>query len=751
MQKILFRRTLRDLKANAFRYLTLLLLIVLAMFLVISTVASAESIIKTVNQKAAAGHLEDGQFGLFLPLTDDQLAEIKEMGVTLEPSFYLDFKMEDDSVLRLMKNRQRINLPELEKGRLAESDKEVVIERIYADAHSLNPGDCLSIAGKDFIITGIATSPDYDQCLQNLSDMSSDGNLFGTAIVTAEAYESLLSRGEALHSQEYRYSYRLDKGTSHGALKDYLLKIKIDPDNQNLTDFLKAADNPRIKAANDDVTIRINVGLMAGAMVLILLTYVISVFVMHSIDRESPMIGALYALGLKRKQLMLHYSMLPVSLCLLGGIAGTALGYSKWSIALTAAETLSYYSVPSLKVFYSPYLLIYGLAVPPLIAFFVNGWIIRKQLSRTALSLLRKEQPRKEATPVALRRLGFIQAFQVRQFLREKRSCFAVLAGIFVSLLILMLGLNCYALCHNIKAQNAEDTKYTYMYQYKYPSRSVPSGGHAAYIKGLKKEALGYTMEVSFIGIEDDNPFFPSIKSNKQDEISLSTSAAEKYGLSVGDNVSFRDEVNEKDYSFVVKEIVPYSVGLSCFMDAGSMRKLFDREEDYYNVVYAHRALDVDRDSLYSTSSKEDVEKSSEIFMEIMLPMISMLTGSAFLIFLIVLYQMMKVMIDRSASSISLMKIFGYQNGEIRRLYLDGSFLLIALGSLVMIPLAKGLIDLVYPLFIANVACGIDLTWPPLLYGIVYASILLGYLWVRLLLMGRLKKVSPAEVLKDRE
>lgn len=757
MQKILLRRTLRDLKANAFRYLTLFLLIVLALFMVISTVASAESVIKTVNQKSIANHLEDGSFGLFSPLTKEQLKEIKEMGVTLEPCFYIDVPMTDDSVLRLMKTRQNINLLELKKGRLAKAENEVVIERIYAKAHSLVPGDTMSIAQNKYVVTGIVTSPDYDHCLRSIADMSSDGKLFGTAFVTSAAYDKLTSGDKTIGSQEYRYSYRLGKGAADDDLKDYLQNIKINSvgafpvEIQNLTDFLKAADNPRIKAANDDVAISVNIGLMAGAVVLILLTYVISVFVVHSIDRESAMIGALYALGVKRKQLMLHYTMLPVVLCLSGGILGTALGYSHGGITLMTGSTLSYYSIPAIETFYSPYLLIYGLILPPLIAFIVNGLIIKGRLARTALSLLRKEQPEKKVNQITLKRLGFLRTFQVRQFLREKRSCLAVLAGIFVSLLILMLGLNCYALCHNIQVQNAQDTKYTFMYRYKYPSKTVPDGGHAAYIKGLKKEALGYKMEVSLIGIEKGNPFFPSIKSKKQNEISISNSVAEKYGLSVGDKTFFSDEINEKEYGFVVKEIVPYSVGLNCFMDVGSMRALFNQEKDYYNVVYADTALDVDSGSLYSISTKDDVKKSSEIFMEIMMPMMSMMTGAAAFIFLIVLYQMMKVMTDRSASSISLMKIFGYRNREIRKLYLDGNFLLVALGTLVMLPLAKQLIDMVYPLFIANVACGINLSWPLVLYAAVYCGTLLGYLLIRMVLMRRLKKVTPAEVLKNRE
>lgn len=211
------------------------------------------------------------------------------------------------------------------------------------------------------------------------------------------------------------------------------------------------------------------------------------------------------------------------------------------------------------------------------------------------------------------------------------------------------------------------------------------------------------------------------------------------------------DEVEEKEYGFTVKEIVPYSVGLCCFMDLDGMRALFGREPDYYNAVYAGHALDIDNGRLVGVTTKTDVEKSSDIFIEMTTPMITMLTAVSALIFLIVLYQMMKVMIDRSAGNIALMKIFGYRDLEIRKLYLDGNFLLIAAGTLLLISLAKVLMDAIYPSFVANVACGVDLSWPLSLYLLVYAGILICYLLIRSLLMRRLKRTTPAEVLKDRE
>jgi putative ABC transport system permease protein len=44
-----------------------------------------------------------------------------------------------------------------------------------------------------------------------------------------------------------------------------------------------------------------------------------------------------------------------------------------------------------------------------------------------------------------------------------------------------------------------------------------------------------------------------------------------------------------------------------------------------------------------------------------------------------------------------------------------------------------------------------DLQFPPQLYGMIYGGILICYLVINFLLVGRLNKLVPAEVLKNRE
>lgn len=532
---------------------------------------------------------------------------------------------------------------------------------------------------------------------------------------------------------------------------DEMLEEYFTYDIDNLTSFVPREDNPRIGASINDVIINKVAGMVAGVIVMVLFTYVISVFVVHSIQQESSIIGALYALGVKRQQLLYHYLVLPVVITFLGGVVGCIIGFSPVGVYSQAQDAVSYFSMPVLEPVYPIYLLVYSLVMPPLAAVVVNFLVISKKLKRTALSLMRKEENARSIREMNLGRMSFVSRFQIRQILRELRSAVAIVGGMLICLLVLMIGINCYVLCTNFSQACVQETQYEYLYSYKYPTEEVPEGGTEGYMESLKKEAFGYNMEVAILGLTKDNPYFDVLPSSKKNEIVISSAVATKFSVKTGEKLVLTDEVNDRDYAFTIVDIVPHNSSLYAFMDIEAMRELFDQEEDYYNVVFAAEPLDIESGRLYATTSRQSIEEASKIFGEMMWPMIVMMSSVSAIIFLVVMYLMMKVMIDRSAFSISLMKVFGYRKREIKRLYLDGNFFVVALGALVCVPLAKMVMDGIYPYFISNVAIGMDLAFSWQMYVGIYAAIIVLYLVINQLLVGRLAKVNLAEVLKNRE
>lgn len=1125
MQRILSKRVLRDIRENLLRYLALFFLVAMVMYMVVAIVGAAETIMQGTKESGRIHHREDGQFGVFVPMTDDEIAQITEKGVTLQRDFSLDFHL-GQSTLRVYQARETVDLFVPSQGSEVPAQGEILLEQHYAEKHELGLGDTLTVGGRDFIVTGIGSTPDYDAAYEKTSDTTVDSNLFGVGFVTAEDYEALKAGGENFRTEDYTYTYLLNDAMTDQELKELLQSFELDRskvtdtyflemladaeetkndiqdgirelldgvneladgvdelaehnaeltdaadtlfdamleqvndslkeagvevtlttsnyeqqlntmianphaytasmrqdlqdikksleelqeykdgikaytdgvnaasdgsgklvvgmgqitansdalnqgadaifnailgmvneqlqaqfrtsgfpflglttdgygkeldqmavmftqmgysqvaaqlstvkgqldtvakfrdgvkaytkgvgeasignqqlfgglstlytasevvvdgtdavvdalidmveaqlkesditvdltadnykeelerlttegssvdaklkdslkeakdtladledfregiidytdavdeiadgsrelrdgvqelqdetddmieeyfafDIDNLTQFLIAADNPRMDAAAGDVIINRFAGILAGIILMVLFTYVISVFVIHNIEKESSVIGALYALGVTRGQLLFHYLLNPMLISFLGGAVGCILGFSEYGTGWQMGDSIAYYSLPPMRIVTPGYLLFYSLIMPPVTAAVVNYLVINKKLKCTALSLLRNEQTAGKAGRIQNMNLGnmkFLLRFQIRQMLREIRSAFAVVIGMFICLLILMLSIDCAVLCINFGNACLEETKYAYMYTYKYPTENVPEGGIPAYVENLKKEAYGYNLDVTVLGIDDDNPYFPIVTADKKNEIVISSAAAQKFGVKVGDKLVLSDEVNERDYAFTVKNIVNFTSGVYVFLDRDVMQELFDQEDDYYNVVFADHALDIDNGRLYATVSKENVEESSQIFTDMMGPMVVMLVAISALIFMIVMYLMMKVMIDRSAFSISLMKVFGYRRREIRRLYLDGNFYVILLGALICVPLAKWSMDLVYPYCIANVAIGMDLKFTPQIYIMIYGGILLCYMVINFLLVGRLNKLVPAEVLKNRE
>lgn len=905
MNKVLRKRIPRDLKKSLLRNLALLVMIVLGMYLVISMIGGAETIIAGTEQNCRDKNCEDGEFTVFLPLTDEQIAELDKAGAEVEAKFSMDIESGKNKILRVMKNRTDINLMTLDDGELADEAGEVALEKRYCEENNIKIGDKITLADTELTVTGIGSVPDYDMPVKNISDASAESSGFGLAFVSDDQYDAILNAG-GQKAEDLSYSYVLKNGAEDKEIKELLrsfdfdysavedqyfketaedtvgkkedieegvadlndgakelyeglnelkassgdltegmnalfeaclaqanqslaasgVKAELTADNyadtldklykaaksadikqlkeslaaadklrggtvdytegvnsaaegaseladgvakldektaelldeyftidlDNLTSFVKASDNLRIRGAENDVAKNKQIGALAGVILMVLFTYVISVFVIHRIQNESSVIGALYALGVKKRDLLRHYITLPALIALAGGIIGTIIGIYK--IPSEMVDSYNYFSIPKFDVVVPAYLFVYGIVMPPVTAMIVNSIVINKKLSQTALSLIKNEQKQSRVKNVTLKTKKFVTAFRIRQMLREVRTGITVVAAMFITLLIFMLGVNCYVLCKNVAADTKEYTKYEYMYSLKYPEKTVPAGGTPAYAESLSKSAYGDTVDLTVLGIDGSDSayrYFTCRPAKGKSSVTISTSVQQKYGLSKGDKLILSDNTNDMDYAFTVEDICDYSAGLMVFMDIDSMRELFGQEDDHYNTVFSDKKLDIDDGRLYSVTTRADIERASDVFIELMTPMIATLIGASAAIFFMVMFLMLNVMIDRASFGISLIKIFGFRTGEIRKLYLNGNTYIIAIGAAICIPLSKLCSDAMYPFLISNTACGMNLHFTWYMYLGLFAAVMALYFIINTLLVRKLKKMTPAEVLKNRE
>ena len=364
------------------------------------------------------------------------------------------------------------------------------------------------------------------------------------------------------------------------------------------------------------------------------------------------------------------------------------------------------------------------------------------------LGLTEHEQSAGSYKQFTLKTKSFPRLFAIRQLVRESRSAVTMIFGMLVAIMVVMLGLDCYVMCSNVRDYTVSDTKYEYQYLYKYPEKTVPEGGEAAYIETLSTDCMGYTLDVTVLGIDGKSKYFDARPEKGKTKAVINSSLVERYGYKVGDRVVFSNSAADADHSFTVTDISEYSVGFTIFMDIGSMRELFGKDEDYFNTVYSDKRLDIDEGRLYSVTTKEDIERSASVFVKLMFSLVVTLIAAGTVVFCVVMYLMLGVMIDSSAMGISLIKIFGYRPKEIRSLYLNGNLFVVAVGAAIAVPLAKKAMDMIFPSFIPNVACAMKLSFPWYLYVIIYFAIILVYTVINSLLIRKIRKISPAEILK---
>lgn len=899
---VLNRRILRELKANFSRYFSLLVLVAFGMFACTAMSASADSVITTVEDFWENSNIEDGRFSVLVPLSDSELDSLRSSGVGIEPQFSMDLTLSDDSVLRIYKKRSSIDVEHVDKGSSPQASEEIMLERSFADAHSLGVGDTIDIAGQSMKITGLGVSPDYDFLLENFTDTAANAKHFGIAFVSEEGYD-MLSRLSDANSEEYLYTYTLPDGMTSAQIKKMVddfdfdhddvenpyirelldrvydtrdsctdgvdklsdavnelddgikeldssgsdlreaaenmrdlalqqasqqvtaaggaeltlenyaevldqlsalspqftvLKEQIDGyckfadsvseyvdgvgkasdgsgeiaekvsdfkgdlldfideaaniDFNNISSFIQKDANPRIGASLAKVGMYHIGGYIAGVIMLVLFGYICSVFVISNIENESQFIGALYSMGVHRRKILAHYVTLPVVISFIGGIIGTMAGYSPLGRGMLTDSVIGPYSVPEVVDHYSVGLLLYGIFMPPILAAVVNWFCLRRKLNTEPLKLLRKEQKQSHLLNVDLKNAGFVKRFRIRQILRELRITAAMFFAIVTGMLLLMLAVMTYVCIDDLSAKYEKDIPYKYCYYLKYPDlENVPDNAEACYAKNLSYTYLNYTLQVTVMGIENNSEHFPFEVSHDRNYVTVAEGTAIKYDLKEGDMLCLSDDSTGITYAFTVDSIVPYSAGLNVFMDIETARELFDEDDDYYNMLLSDSELDVDAGRVLSVTDKESMINAIDTLLSDMMPMILMTGISALVVYIAVLYIMMKVMIDRSAFQISLIRIFGYNLREIKRLYLDGNLLTVIVSTLLALPVSKTIMDLIWPLMVYNQPAGYASTLKIWHYAAIALITFLCYFVTNTVLIGRIRRITPAEVLKDRQ
>ena len=797
MKNPLRKRLPRELKGELGKYLVVFILMVASIGFVSGFLVADNSMLIAYNEGFEKYNIEDGNFRTAEQVHKTQREEIEALGVKLYDNYYVEEPLDNGSTMRFFKNRQQVDKVCLMKGELPAGTGEIAIDRMYADNNNLSVGDTLRSGKRTWKITGLVALSDYSCLFQNNNDSMFDAVKFGVSVVTEEEFDSLDQE-----KLQYNYSWIYDekpktekeeKEVSEDLMEDMGKIVTLEA-------FVPRYLNQAITFTGDDMGGDKAMMIMLLYIIMVIMAFVFGITISNTIRKEASVIGTLRASGYTRQELILHYMTLPVLVTFVGALIGNILGYT---VLKDVCADMYYgsYSLPTYVTVWNGEAFGLTTLVPVVIMLVVNYGVLRHKLKLSPLKFLRRDlSGRKQKRAIYLSpKMKIFSRFRLRVIFQNMSNYMVLFIGILFANLLLMFGLLLpSALSHyQVEIQNNMLAKYQYMLQV--PVSAVSGNKFDGLISLLEfymdsrtdnedaEEFSAYSLntlpgkykseEVLLYGIEPDSRYvtidFNNTKDKKDEAgnkekadnkntanaekesaaVYISSAYADKFLLHVGDTITLKEKYEKEKYSFKIAGVYGYTAALCVFMPRSELNDIFDLGEDYYSGYFSDTELTdiksqyigsvVDLDALTKISRQLDVSMGS---------MMGMVNGFAIMIYMVLIYLLSKIIIEKNAQSISMVKILGYTNGEISKLYIMSTSLVVVFCLLLSLPLETVIMKVLFrEMMLSSISGWITLWIDPMIYVQMFAAGIITYGIVALLEFRRVKKVPMDEALKNVE
>lgn len=770
MKNPLRKRYKRELRQDLGKYLAIFLFLLLSIGFISGFLVAGTSMKTAYDKSFEKYNIEDGHFALGETADQDLIDTLQdEQHLKLYAQPYIEEKATDDNTYRIYANRKTVNKISVLSGRLAESDDEIAIDRLFAENNQLQIGDTITLDGETWTVCGLVAFSDYTALFQDNSDLMFDAQHFTVAAVTqggfdamAEDLQDVEEESTQTRSLHHDYAWKWNnteltdqqKRDRSEDLMSALVKGAFFSDNE-VKDFLQEANNQAIHFSGDDLGSDRQMVIWFMYIITAILAFVFAVTTLNTIEKEATVIGTLRASGYTRGELIRHYMMLPVIVTLIACVIGNILGYSVFK-NVVAGMYYGSYSLPTYRTLWNPEAFLLSTVGPEVIMILVNFLALFRKLKLSPLAFLRgRTAKEKKSRAVRLPNLRFFNRFRLRVILQNKGSYLVLLFGILFANLLLMFGLAFTPLLQHYKAEVEDHQICSYQYVLKDTVETDTAGAEKYTVNTLKyRGAIDEDMTV--YGIQEKSSYIDDAKENLADpdeyKVLVSSAFADKTGIQKGDSLELDDKYENKTYTFQVVGTVEYPAGLAVFMDIDRSNDLFDQDEDYFTGYFSNTKItDIDSDDIENVFTEKDQKNATAQLEQSMGMVFYMFGGFAIVTFALVLYVLSKVVLERNSRAISIVKILGYSNREISRLYNASTAVAVVLCLLISLPLDYKLLQVVYQIMMQKFAGWLTFYVQPSLFPEMFLIGIVIYGLISLVLNRKIRKVPMDEALKCNE
>lgn len=767
MKNPLCRRIPKELKDDFGKYIVIFLFMVITTGMVSGFLVAGESMKQTYNQSFDKYNVEDGHFALNSEATDDMKKAIEDEGVTLYDMPYYDLDMSikksDDKTdntsadgerrtLRIFEVRHDVNRMCTMKGSLPDRDDELAIDRMFAENNDIEIGDELEVGGRDYKVCGYVALSDYSTMFQNNNDTMFDATIFGVAVVTGTEFDRLPENG-----REWSYAWKYNDGMpddekKEKKLADDLLKTVYTQAMMNgitVDTFIPRYQNQAINFTGEDIGSDTEMMKWFEYIVIVILAFIFAVTISNTLTKEASVIGTLRASGYTKRELLIHYILLPVIVTFVASIVGNILGYTCFK-DMGAQLYYDSYSLTKYETIWNADAFVLTTVIPLIIMLVVNLLVVNNKLKLSPLRFLRHDLSRsRRKKAVKLPHWKFMTRFKTRVILQNIPGYVVMLIGIYFAQVLMMFGLMLNPLLEHYQDDVLDNMLAAHQYVLDSQVETSVDSAETYCVKTLKTTG-DIDDEIMVYGIHEDSRYFP--KKLKDGDVLVSDGYADKYRLSDGDEIKLKENYGDDIYKFKLTGSVKYPSTLAIFMTEDDFRQTFGLDEGYFTGYFSDEELTDISDHVVSEITKDDLIKVSRQLKKSMGSMFYIVIAFSLLMFMLLVYLLTKLIVERNTISISMVKILGYDGREIGKLYLSSTTIMVAVVTVIDILLSYVSLKVIYRTMLTEMLSGwLPIYMAPWIFPLMFVLSFACYLVIALMQMKKIKKIPMDEALKNVE
>ena len=761
-------------KTELGKYIVIFILLVTTIGFVSGFLVADNSMLLAYNDGFQKYNIEDGHFVTEKKMNRAQLKSVAASGNIVYEMFYAEESLDNGSTMRIYKMRDKVNGVCLMEGELPVQPDEIAIDRMYADNNGLKVGDTIHNGIKSWKITGLVALSDYSCLFSDNNDTMFDSLKFGVGIVTEENFSSY-TKEDLTWCYAWKYTEKPADDVQEKEWADDFRDLLVQ--EVTLEEYVPCYLNQAIQFTGDDMGSDKAMMVVLLYIVIVIMAFVFSVTISNTITREAAVIGTLRASGYTKRELVLHYATMPVLVTLIGAGIGNILGYTVMK-DVCAGMYYGSYSLPTFVTVWNADAFVKTTVIPVILMFLINVLTLTGKLKLSPLKFLRRDLSRKKQKRALhlSHCLPFFMRFRLRVIFQNMSNYMVLLVGILFANFLLIFGMAFPSALHHYQDTIEDSMLCKYQYMLSVPEnalnddRKLESMFHMLqYTTGVETEnedaekfsvyslqtepenSMMNSEEVLLYGIEPDSRYISPDVSGSQ--VYMSSALQQKYDLHIGDTITMKEKYESDEYTFTITGVYEYSSTLALFMSREYLNKTFDFGSTYFGGYFSDSEItDIDEKYIGSVIDVDAMTKISRQLLKSMGGMMYLVEGFAILIFVVLVYLLSKIIIEKNSQSISMTKILGYNNGEISRLYILSTTIMVVLFILISLPIEGGLIRAVFVFCIKIMMNGwIELYMDPMIYLKMFALGIVTYAVVAALEYRRIRKVPMTDALKNVE